>query len=149
MKVGEIPNINRMTQNPIGIERRESEPRQQSFQSKLSHLGSDKYMTKLSELGDRITLQGSIVAKRADIVELKRYREMVSEFMNEAVRFMFEFNKKSTLDARGRHKVYALIKKINKKLEELTQELLDGQRDNIAILQTIDEIRGMLLDLFM
>lgn len=148
MKIGELSTFNKMTPGVSSTERRDAEPRQQTFQSKLAHLGSDKYMLRLSEMGDRITAQGALVAKRADIVELKRYREMIAEFLNEAVRFMFEYNKKSTLDSRGRHRIFALIKKINKKLEELTHSLLEEQKDNIAILQAIDEIRGMILDLF-
>lgn len=149
MKIGEFSALNKVPPATLNVERREPSGGQQTFQSKLMNLGGDKYMQRLADMGDQITLQGAIVARRADIVEMKRYREMISEFMNEAVRFMFEYKKKNTMDARGRHRIYALIKKINKKLEELTQELLEGQKDAIEILAAIDDIKGMLLDLFM
>jgi uncharacterized protein YaaR (DUF327 family) len=100
-------------------------------------------------MNDNIAKQGAIVARRCDMLELKKYREMVIEYMNEAVRFAFEFKKQSTLDARGRHRMYAVIKRINKRLEELTNEMLSGQADNISIMNSTDEIRGMLLDLLM
>jgi uncharacterized protein YaaR (DUF327 family) len=40
-----------------------------------------------------------------------------------------------------------VIRSINEKLEELTREMLSEQRDNIRILQMVDDIRGLLMDL--
>lgn len=149
MKITELQTANRPMQVLAGVERRESGSRQQEFAKHISGLDKGNCVQKLNEMSENITKQGEIVAKRCDIVELKRYREMITEFMNEAVRFAFEFKKQSTLDARGRHRMYATIKRINKKLEELTKALLSGESDNISLMDSIDEIRGMLLDLLM
>jgi uncharacterized protein YaaR (DUF327 family) len=51
------------------------------------------------------------------------------------------------LDRRGRHRVYALVVKIDEELDNLTEEILSSEKDNLAILQKLDDIRGMLLDL--
>ena len=42
-----------------------------------------------------------------------------------------------------------MIRTINEKLEELTREILSEQQDNLRILQMVDDIRGLLIDLFM
>ncbi|GHV09933.1 hypothetical protein FACS1894217_15000 [Clostridia bacterium] len=149
MKISELAATSRPMQIPQGVERREGGAPQQSFQSQLTGLDSQNVMTKLNEMSDNIAKQGAVVAKRCDMLEMKKYREMVIEYMNEAVRFTFEFRKQSTLDARGRHRLYATIKRINKRLEDLTRELLDGQSDNLSVMNSIDEIRGMLLDLIL
>jgi uncharacterized protein YaaR (DUF327 family) len=52
-------------------------------------------------------------------------------------------------DAKGRHKVNFVIRTINENLEELTREILSEQQDNLRILQMVDDIRGLLIDLFM
>jgi hypothetical protein len=149
MKISELASLNRPMPVLPGVERRESGSQKQAFERHMSGIDKNNYMEKLNELSVNISKQGEMVAKRCDILELKRYREMITEFMNEAVRFSFEFKKQSTLDARGRHRMYALIKRINKKLEELTKQLLEGETDNIALMDSIDEIRGMLLDMLM
>ena len=149
MKVSDLSSLNRPMQPLPGVERREGGERQQAFRSHMAGIDKSNAIQKLNEMSESISKQGAAVAKRCDMLELKKYREMVTEFMNEAVRFAYEFKKQSTLDARGRHRMYAIIKRVNKKLEELTKEMLAGQADNLAVMSAIDEIRGMLLDLLL
>ena len=59
------------------------------------------------------------------------------------------FTKKSFLDRRGRHRVYAIIKKINEELIELTNEVIKSEQNNLSILKKLDDIRGLILDLLL
>ena len=120
-----------------------------SFPREMSRLTKTNCEQRLNEMHTRIVGQGRVLSDRCDILELKRYKEMVAEFMHEAVRFAFEYKKQSTLDARGRHRLFALIKRINLKLEELTQLMLSGEAGNLEIMAAVDELRGMLLDIYM
>lgn len=52
-----------------------------------------------------------------------------------------------TLDKRGRHRVYTMIKLVDKNLDELALELIKDEKDHLIILNKIDEIRGLLLDI--
>jgi len=74
---------------------------------------------------------------------------MISEFLEEAVRGFAKFSKESYLDRRGRHRIFAIVKRINQNLEELTQEVLKKERDHLKILARIEDIRGLILDIFM
>ena len=84
-----------------------------------------------------------------DFKELKKYKKMVSEFMDEVVKNSLKFSKQSHFDRRGRHKVYALVRKVNAEIEELSREFLKDEKDNIKILESIGNIKGMLLDMYM
>ena len=53
------------------------------------------------------------------------------------------------MDRRGRHRIYSTVKKINKNLEELTQEILKSEKDHLKILAKIEDIRGLILDIFL
>lgn len=68
--------------------------------------------------------------------------------MNEIVTHSHQFSRENFLDRKGRHRVYGIIKKINQTLDELAEELLCEEKDHIAILSKVDEIRGLLLDIF-
>lgn len=149
MKISELTATNRTMSVMPGVERKEGGDPQKNFRNHISGIDQNNVLDKLNAMSGNITRQGEVVARRCDMLELKRYRELIVEYMNEAVSFCFEFKKQSTLDARGRHRMYALIKRINKRLEELTAELLKGEADNIAVMNAIDEIRGMLLDLLL
>ena len=58
------------------------------------------------------------------------------------------FSRENFLDRRGRHRVYGIIRLIDENLDQLAQELMKDEQDNLAILNMIGEIRGLLLDIF-
>ena len=96
-----------------------------------------------------IIAQGEKLAEKVDIKELRAYKKLISDFMDEAVRNTRKFSKQSFLDRRGRHKVYAVIKQINEELDDLTREVLAGQKDRLKILTKLDGIKGLILDIVM
>ena len=82
-----------------------------------------------------------------DIREMKHYRALIQEFLNEVVTRSHKFSRENFLDRKGRHRVYGIIKLVNQNLDELASELIKDEKDSIAILSKIDEIRGLLLDI--
>ncbi len=113
----------------------------------VSHIENGELKEKLSGLMKDIEEQGAKIAKHMDIRDMKRYRTLVKEFMNEVSANSHEFSRENFLDRRGRHRVYGIIKEVDKSLDDLAQELLKEEKDNLAILGKIDDIRGMLLDI--
>ena len=102
---------------------------------------------KVDSLLSDITFQGNRIAQHMDIRDMKRYRSLVKEFMNEVAANSHEFSRENFLDRRGRHRVYGIVKEVDKSLDDLAKELLKDEKDNLAILNKIDDIRGMLLDI--
>ena len=102
---------------------------------------------KLSSLMENINQQGDKIAKHMDINDLQKYRELVKEFMNEVVNRSHEFTRENFLDRKGRHRVYGMIRQVDDNLDGLAKELVKEEKDHIAILGHIDEIRGLLLDI--
>ena len=102
---------------------------------------------RLSLLMEEITMQGDSLTKRLDVRDMKKYRGLIKEFMNESVSRSHQFSRENFLDRKGRHRVYGIIKLVDQTLDELAQELVKDEKDHIAILSKIGEIRGLLLDI--
>lgn len=102
---------------------------------------------KVDALLSDITFQGNRISQHMDIRDMKKYRELIREFMNEVVFRSHKFSRENFLDRKGRHRVYGLIKLIDSNLDELAQELVKDEKDHITILNKIGEIRGLLLDI--
>ena len=79
---------------------------------------------------------------------MKNYRKLIKEFINEIVSHSHKFSRENFLDRRGRHRVYGIIKLIDKNLDELAAQLMSDEIDHIDILGKIGEIQGLLLDIF-
>ena len=99
---------------------------------------------KVDSLLSDITFQGNRLAEHMDVRDMRRYRELIREFMNEVVFRSHKFSRENFLDRKGRHRVYGLIKLIDANLDELAQELVKDEKDHISILGMIGEIRGLL-----
>jgi uncharacterized protein len=120
-----------------------------SFGDTLKRTEEQDLASRLSRLMSDIEKQGEHLSKNMDIKELKNYKKLIAEFMDEVVNNSLKFSKQSHFDRRGRHKVYALVKKVNAKVEELSREVLKEEKDNIKILDSIGSIKGMLFDMYM
>jgi len=113
----------------------------------VRNIEESQLQEKLSALMKDIEEQGAKIAKHMDIKDMKKYRSSVKEFMNEIVSRSHEFSRENFLDRRGRHRVYGIVRQVDKNLDELATELLKEEKDNLAILGKIDDIRGLLLDI--
>jgi uncharacterized protein YaaR (DUF327 family) len=102
---------------------------------------------KLNNLMGQIDEQGKKLADHMDIRDMKKYRGLVKDFINEVVNRSHSFNRENFLDRRGRHRVYGMIKLVDKNLDDLAQELVSEEKDHLSILGRVDEIRGLLLDI--
>lgn len=122
---------------------------QSQFSSYLKKQSSQNLDEMLKKMAQDIIKQGERLSERVDIAELKAYKRMVSEFLDESVRGFAKFNKESFMDRRGRHRLYATVKKVNENLEELTKELLKSEKDHLKIIGKIEDIRGLILDILL
>lgn len=148
MKVTEaIGNSPNLASSPPKEGTKAAEGKEASFQSQIAKIESRNFENHINELAERIFEQGERLAKKADIRELKAYKRLISEFLDEALNSSHKFSKQSFLDRRGRHRVYAIIKKINSEIEQLTDDVLSEEKENIKILQRLEDIKGLVLDL--
>ena len=113
-----------------------------------SQIEESELQAKLNTMMEEITAQGERLAKKRDIKDMKRYRGLIKDFMNEIVSRSHEFTRENYLDRRGRHRVYGIIRLVDENLDELAQELVKDEQDHLSILSKIGEIRGLLLDIF-
>lgn len=119
-----------------------------SFKFTLSSAIADASLqAKIDGLMTDIAVQGELISKHMDIRDMKKYRGLIREFLNEVVYRSHKFSRENFLDRKGRHRVYGIIRLIDSNLDELAQELVKEEKSHITILEKIGEIRGLLLDI--
>jgi hypothetical protein len=119
-----------------------------SFKFTLASAITDaELQAKVDSLMEDITAQGNRIAQHMDIRDMKKYRGLIKDFLNEVVYRSHKFSRENFLDRRGRHRVYGIIRLIDSNLDELAGELVSDEKDHLAILSKIGEIQGLLLDI--
>ena len=131
------------------VETKQAEkPHDDSFKFTLiSNIEEKDLQEKLGNMMQEITEQGEKIAKHMDIKDMRKYRELVKGFLNEVVNRSHKFSRENFLDRRGRHRVYGIVKLVDKNLDELAGELVKEEKNHLEIVGRIDDIRGLLLDI--
>ena len=112
-----------------------------------SRVEEGELQARLTSMMEEITMQGDKLAKKRDIRDMKKYRGLIKDFMNEIISRSHSFSRENFLDRKGRHRVYGIIRLVDENLDELAKELMKDEQDHLAILSKIGEIRGLLLDI--
>ncbi len=142
--------------NPSGVSKlpvkdgvRVSGGRETDFRSQLAKAEENSYEQHLESLVDEIIRQGEKLTKKIDVRDFRSYKKLISEFLDSALGKSRKFSKRSLLDRKGRHKVYALIKRINEEVDQLAKDVMEGEKNAIDILKRMDDIRGLILDMIL
>jgi hypothetical protein len=117
------------------------------FYDELQVAETENFHFEFDNLVDEITKQGEKFAKNPNLEELKLYKSMIMEFMKHVTEHMFAVEH-HTGGTRMRQKIYTVTKIIDERLNALTKLVLSQQSSNINLLSTLDEIRGLLIDLY-
>ena len=113
----------------------------------MSAIEEEGLQERLGLMYEDITMQGKKITKHMDVADMKRYWTLIKEFLNEIVNRSHKFSRENFLDRKGRHRVYGIIRRVDETLDELAQELMKDEKDHLAILAKVGEIRGLLLDI--
>lgn len=118
-----------------------------TFKVKLNEIEQDQIRTELQSIYEKIETQSNKLSDKLFIDDLIMYKKLVKEFLNITINNSHVFYKESSLDRRGRHRIYSLVKKVDQELDELTQDFLGMEDKRINILKRLDDIKGILMDI--
>lgn len=118
-----------------------------TFKIKLNEIEQESIRTELKSLYEKIETTAGKLSEKLFIDDLISYKKLVREFLNIAVNNSHVFFKENSLDRRGRHRIYSLVKKVDQELDELTQEFIDLESNRLNILKKLNHIQGILMDI--
>lgn len=143
----EVQRVSRT--NTDKIKNKENVPTESiSFQEVISKNRQQAVYEKLSQMVEEIEGQGKKLSEHRTVDDLRKYKKMVKDFMDEAVNNALKLEEQSGFNRRGRTKVYKIVKEVDKKLLELTNTLLDKEKNGLDILQSVGEIQGLLINIY-
>lgn len=143
----ESSNINRNKQLNNLVSSTESSEKS-SFQEKLEAVNEENVRERLDSLLDYVDQYGEKLKETMDKKDLQAYKEQVKEFLKIIQKEFARTKQSFSWDNQGNLKTYMIIEKINHQMEKLQEEFIQDQADVLEVVRRIDEIRGLLLDLY-
>ncbi|NLC54194.1 MAG: YaaR family protein [Firmicutes bacterium] len=118
-----------------------------AFKQILKNAGQQEAASWDQLLG-RVDEAGKRLLKQPSMETLRSYRSAVRGFLKEALRGSYQMKGESRWDRRGNRRVFSVVQRLNQALEELTTAVLEKNAEPMTMMAKIDEIRGLLIDLY-
>ncbi len=116
------------------------------FSSNLNMAQKEHTEKDLKEKLQRIYELGIEIKDRPNLDRIRQYKQHVKEYLSF---FLKHFHKLSQEYGLNSSQILTRVEVINKKIEELSNDFMKQQMESINIISRIDEISGLLLDLYM
>lgn len=100
---------------------------------------------ELKKMIDDIKKRGNrlIITKMyADVVS---YKKMIKEYLESILKYMYDTKKDISF---WQTQYFVTVETVDSRLEELTAALLGDEKENLNIAATIDEIQGLIVDIY-
>ncbi|MCY8318338.1 YaaR family protein [Bacillus vallismortis] len=119
-----------------------------SFKTSMENQSSKLKFDQLTRLLSDIEAFGKRLTKSRNFKDLARFKGQVKRFVKEAVDSGLSHETSKSFDLYGNSRTLGLVKKIDDKLIQLTEEMMDQEKPAIDLLERIGEIKGLLINLY-
>lgn len=120
----------------------------QSFSELLQQQHAPDWQKNLDVLLNRLDEIGKRLVRNFSVYDLKEYKDLLQGFLMETRGHAYQLREEIVWTRQGRQKKYVIIEQIDQELEELSQLVLNKQKDAVKLLAKLDHIRGLLVDLY-
>jgi uncharacterized protein YaaR (DUF327 family) len=118
---------------------------QQIFQDNQLNQSQDRVQSLIKDLEQ----QGTRLSRSRSIKDLMEYKQTIRNFLNEVVQNGLSVEDHTSHLPNGREKRLKMIKQVDQRLLELSEQVIEKQAPTVDLLQKIGEIKGLLVNLYL
>ncbi|NRD79374.1 YaaR family protein [Bacillus sp. BRMEA1] len=119
-----------------------------SFQKIISSYSKDLTQDRLQQMLQDIDKQGEALSKSPTFQQLRKYKDMIKQFMGEVTKNGIGLHQTDSWDPYGGSKTLKTVQVLDRKLMDLTNHVINQQTEGLSILDRIGEIKGLLINLY-
>ncbi|QRY36462.1 YaaR family protein [Bacillus sp. PDNC022] len=119
-----------------------------SFKASMETQSGKLRLEQLTVMLSDIEVFGKKLAKSRNLKDLARFKGLVKRFVKETVDNGLNIETSRSFDIYGNTRTLALIKALDEKLIELTEDMMNQEKPSIDLLERIGEIKGLLINLY-
>ena len=143
----EVSRVNKTSMSRLGY--KEAVAKESiSFEAVMDKKRSDLTLESLNQKMKEIENQGSKLVESRTVDNLRKYKKLVKDFLNDAVKNGLQLKEERGFNQYGSTRLYKLVKEVDKKLIDLTDAVLGKEAKGLDLLRMVGEIKGMLINLY-
>ncbi|MGG7177156.1 YaaR family protein [Clostridium paraputrificum] len=137
--------IGRVSRGTIATDDRKVVSNRKDFSQSFNQARDRKSQEQLKRMIDDIKKKGNRLVITKTYADVRMYKKMIKEYLESVLQFMYDTKKDISF---WQTQYFITVDTVDAKLEELTQVLLGDEKDNLNIAATIDEIQGLIVDIY-
>ena len=137
--------IGRVRRNTITTEERKVVSGKKQFSQSFNQARDRKSEQQLKKMIDDIKKKGNRLVLTKTFADVRMYKRMIKEYLESVLEFMYDTKKDVSL---WQTQYFITVETIDDRLEALTNEVLGDEKGNIDVAATIDEIQGLIVDIY-
>lgn len=138
----EVGRINR--KEPIKAERKVISERK-DFSQSFNQARQRKSEAELKQMIEDIHKKGNRLVITKTYGDVVAYKKLIKEYLESILKYMYDTKKDMSF---WQTQYFVTVETIDQKLDELTKTLLNGEVENLNIAASIDEIQGLIVDMY-
>lgn len=143
----EVQKVSRASLNHV--QKKEDAPMESvSFTEVMHKKKSDVLFERFQTMAQQIEAQGKKLAESQTVEDLKQYKKLVKQFLDDAVKNSLQLEEQRGFSRGGRSKIYKLVKEVDQKLVELTNAVLEKEKKGLDLLGLVGEIQGLIINIY-
>ncbi|MTI79952.1 MAG: DUF327 family protein [Firmicutes bacterium] len=118
---------------------------EKSFNNQLDLANREHSKEQLRKMLKKINHVGNMLKVQASESSVADYKQLITEYLAYVLKNFYTLRKSRSLDYST---LYTRIEIIDKEVEQLTEHLLENEKEALDIVATLDKINGLLLDIY-
>jgi uncharacterized protein len=115
------------------------------FSESFNFAQGKKSEEELKNMFEEIKKKGSRLVVTKCYSDVKAYKKLLQGYLKSILDYMYSLKKDISF---WQTQYYITVDTIDKKMQELAESLINDQKKNLDIAGTIDEITGLLVDIY-
>ncbi|MCJ7690574.1 MAG: YaaR family protein [Clostridiaceae bacterium] len=137
--------ISRSRRNSPVVTDKKAVSSKMDFSQNFSFARQQKSEQQLKDIMEDIKKKGNRLCITKCFADVKAYKNLIKEYLESVLKHMYEVKKDISF---WQTQYFITVETVDTKLEELTKILLSGEKENLDIANTIDEISGLIVDIY-
>lgn len=115
------------------------------FSQSFNQARDRKSEEQLKKMIEEINKRGNRLVTTKTYGDVIAYKKMIKEYLESILKFMYDTKKNVSF---WQTQYFITVDTIDERLQELTNSLMAEERENLNVAATIDEIQGLIVDIY-
>lgn len=138
----EISRVNRNT--PVSTDKKAVASKNEFSQS-FNFARERRNEEQLQQMLEEIKKKGNRLVVTKCYADVRAYKSSIRDYLKSVMEYMYGIKKDISF---WQTQYFITVETIDNKLEELTNSILKQEKENLNIASTIDEIAGLIVDIY-